>query len=321
MNNIARLHVVLALFAVVIAGASCERQSRSHDAHHHGGHDDHGGDHHAHELQHTEILPDAARTAGIETSIAGPGRIDQTLTVYGQLTLNENKVVHVMPRFPGVAKEIKKQLGDTVAPGELLAVIESNHNLQPYEIRSQIAGTVIKRHLAKGEFAPEGQDIFVVADLNELWADFRVYRKDFQKVHVGQKVLVHVSEGSAPLRGEVSYLSPFGEEATQTRIVRVVVPNPNGALYPGLFITGDLVTGADEVPVAVPAGAVQSLHGHKVVFVKEGDTYHAREVRLGRSDGETHEIRSGLKAGERYVSKNSFTVKADILKAGATHDH
>lgn len=321
MNSVARLRLVLVLLAAVISAAACERQSRGHDAHHHGGHAEHGDDHHGHEPQHTEILPDAARTAGIETSVAGPGRIDQSLTVYGQLTLNENKVVHVMPRFPGLAKEIKKQLGDRVAPGELLAVIESNHNLQPYEIRSQIAGTVIKRHLAKGEFAPEGQDIFVVADLSELWADFRVYRKDFQKVHVGQRVLVHTGEGAAPLHGEVSYLSPFGEETTQTRIVRVIVPNPDGTLYPGLFITGELVTGADEVPVAVPAGAVQTLQGHKVVFVKEGDTYHARDVRLGRSDGDTHEIRSGLKAGERYVSKNSFTVKADILKAGATHDH
>src|SRR5690606_8948137 len=101
------LRAVFVLLAGLAVLQGCERRGSSHDAHQHASHTEHQ---HEHELQQTRIPSDAARTAGIEISLAGPGRIDRTLTIYGQLTLNENKVVHVMPRFPGLAKEIKKQL-------------------------------------------------------------------------------------------------------------------------------------------------------------------------------------------------------------------
>ena len=58
-----------------------------------------------------------------------------------------------------------------------------------------------------------------------------------------------------------------------------------------------------------------------MVFVKEGDAYEMRPVRLGQGDGKYIEVREGLKAGEQYVSQGSFIVKADIGKAAAKHEH
>ena len=58
-----------------------------------------------------------------------------------------------------------------------------------------------------------------------------------------------------------------------------------------------------------------------MVFLRFGDTYEARPVRLGRGDDQYVEILSGLKANDEYVSENSFLIKADILKSGASHDH
>jgi cobalt-zinc-cadmium efflux system membrane fusion protein len=66
---------------------------------------------------------------------------------------------------------------------------------------------------------------------------------------------------------------------------------------------------------------VQSFQKWQVVFLKVGDVYEARPVELGRSDDRWAEVVSGLTAGSQYVSQNSYTVKADILKSGAAHDH
>ena len=57
-----------------------------------------------------------------------------------------------------------------------------------------------------------------------------------------------------------------------------------------------------------------------MVFVREdGGTYKAQPVETGMSDATWTEIKSGLTAGQHYVAKNSFVVKADIGKAGAEH--
>lgn len=269
----------------------------------------------------TELSSEAIAASGIESMPAGPASIRTVLKVNGQLTLNENRLVHVIPRFPGVAKQIAKELGDSVAKDDLLAVIESNQSLQPYEIRSQISGTVIKRHLAKGEFAPEGHDIFVVADLSELWADFRVYRQNFSKIKIGQKVLAHLREDSPPIEAIISYISPFGEEATQSRIVRAVIPNREGLLYPGLFISGEIILAEVQVPIAVKDSALQNFRDWTVVFAQFGNVFEIRPLVLGRSDGEYHEVLEGIEPGVKYVHSNSFILKADILKHGASHDH
>ena len=58
-----------------------------------------------------------------------------------------------------------------------------------------------------------------------------------------------------------------------------------------------------------------------MVFARVGDTYEVRMVDLGRRDAERAEVLGGLAAGTVYVSENSYLVKADIEKAGASHDH
>ena len=44
-------------------------------------------------------------------------------------------------------------------------------------------------------------------------------------------------------------------------------------------------------------------------------------LELGRKDHEWTEVLGGLAAGETYVTDNSFLVKADVEKTGASHDH
>ena len=88
-----------------------------------------------------------------------------------------------------------------------------------------------------------------------------------------------------------------------------------------LFVTVRLVREAAIVPLAVAKEAIQTFRDWQVVFVRSGDWFEARPVELGRSDGEWVEVRKGLSAGEQYASKNSFAIKAEIGKLGASHDH
>ena len=104
-------------------------------------------------------------------------------------------------------------------------------------------------------------------------------------------------------------------------LARVVLPNPNGEWRPGLYVTAQILVEEVEVPTAVKASALQSFRDWDVVFLNDGNRFEIAILELGRRDAEWVEVVSGLAAGQRYVADNSFIIKADILKSGASHDH
>jgi cobalt-zinc-cadmium efflux system membrane fusion protein len=268
----------------------------------------------------TELSKAALKVAQLAFDKAGPRDISNNIRVYGKLLPNENNVAHIVPRFPGVVKDISKMLGDSVEKGEVLAIIESNQSLQPYEIRSQIDGVVVKRHATKGEFVSDSREIFIVADLSEVWADFQVYRDDIEPIELGQEIEIDFDDASQAA-AKISYISPIIDEATQSKLVRAVLENPSGKLRPGLFVSGVITSKLTTVPIAVKREALQKFRDWDVVYITDGHSFQAMPVELGRKDRNFVEVLSGLEPGDKYVTRNSYIIKADIEKSGASHDH
>jgi cobalt-zinc-cadmium efflux system membrane fusion protein len=268
-----------------------------------------------------ELGPEAVRKAGIETAVAGPASLKTTLTVFGRIAPDGDRLRHVAPRFPGLVLEMRKGLGETVAADEVLAVVQSNDSLQRYEVKSPLAGTVIEKEKRPGEVVLEGERLYTVCDLSAVWVDFDVFRKDFGRIQLGQKVRVDLGGESAAIEGKISYVSPFGVESSQAITARVALANPSGELRPGLFVSGEMLLDERAVPVAVPPAAIQRLRDWEVVFRRAGSAFEARPLVLGRRCRDWVEVVRGLKAGEEYVTGGSFVIKAEIGKAAASHDH
>ncbi|MGX7741797.1 divalent metal ion exporter adaptor subunit IhpB [Rhodopseudomonas parapalustris] len=281
-----------------------------------------GHDHDGHDEEGKVELSDAKVAAsGIEIRTAQAETLRDSLVLNGILQPNQEKLVQVTPRFAGVVREIKKRIGDAVEKGELLARIESNQSLSVYEMRAPISGMVIDRQISLGEYASEQKPAFIVADVSTVWVDFSVYRRDLPRVRIGDKVLIDVADGGKPIEASLSYISPVGSSDTQSALARAVVPNDGLRLRTGLFVSARLILSAKQVAVAVRASAIQSVESRSVVFVRSGDDFEVRNVQLGARDAENVEIVSGLQAGERYASANSFVVKAELGKGSASHEH
>lgn len=202
--------------------------------------------------------------------------------------------------------------GLATAPAELLA---------RYEIRAPLDGEVIERNVTVGEAVGEDAEIFAVADLSSVWVDVTVYARDLGAVRRGQAARVRSTDLDLDVAGRVSFVGPLVGEDTRAATARIVLPNASGRWSPGLFVTVELVRESAEVPLAVRADAIQTFRDWQVVFVRFGDWFEARPLELGRSDGTWVEVLKGLTRGERYAATNSFAVKAEIGKLGATHDH
>ena len=259
--------------------------------------------------------------AGVTLAEAAGATLTDTLAFNGILRANQEAVVQVTPRFPGVAKSILKRIGDKVGKDDLLATIESNQSLTVYELKAPIGGTIIERQISLGEYASEQKPAFVVADLSTIWVDLSIYRQDLRRVRISDRVLIDPDDDRGEINGTISYMAPIGSSETQTALARVVLQNPDGRLRPGLFVTARLILAARNVAVAVRRSAIQTLENRTIVFVREdGDKIEARPVELGDSDPGFVEIRAGLSAGERYVAENSFVVKAEMGKGDADHD-
>ncbi len=264
---------------------------------------------------------DQLEAAGIAVAVAEGATIRERLVLNGRVTPNRDALARVTTRFPGVVRSVHKSLGEAVARGDLLAVIESNESLHSFELRAQLGGTVIARDVAPGEFASSDRELFQIADLGSVWLDLDVHRRDIGRLRVGQPLEIDAGEGTPLAATTLAYLAPIGSATTQTLLARAVLPNPDRAWRPGLFATAEVLVGSSEVPVAVAIDAVQRLRDWDVVFLAAGNVFEAQPVELGRRDRTHVEIVSGLSAGQRYVAGGSFVLKAEAGKSGATHDH
>src|SRR3972149_1423290 len=347
-----------------------------------------------------ELTSEAVQSAGIIIETAGPVQMKTVIELPGEVKLNADKVVHVVPRLSGVVTAVYKNQGDTVNHGEVIAVLDSRElaelksayiasikrveltratfdrkerlwkekissekdylasrqalveeeiNLQTvkqkllalglsqtdldtvsdktdrsltrYEVRALFDGMVIEKHISVGESVKEDADIFVLADLSNVWVEVTVYTKDLNVVKIGQTVTVKSEALGLKADGTLTYLGPLVGEQTRTARGRVVVQNTEGHWRPGLFVTVEIVQEEVTVSVAVPVDAIQTYRDWSVVFVQYGNLFEVRPLELGRNDGQWVEVLHGLSLGERYVAHNSFILKADLGKAGATHEH
>jgi cobalt-zinc-cadmium efflux system membrane fusion protein len=184
-----------------------------------------------------------------------------------------------------------------------------------------LRGEVGDRRGRNGERVEPGKDLLLVSDLSEVWvwADLREHDVPsvFGKINGGVKfdAVVRSPAGGMPYRGTMDVLSGTMNEQSRTVKARVVVPNPDGRLRPGMFVNIRVFLPGGGSVIAVPKAAVLSDEGRTFVFVhKEGDYWIRRPVTLGKRLGDMVEIRSGLAAGQRIVTDGSFLLKSDVLR-------
>lgn len=297
------------------------------DEHAHG--DEHGHDHaekknggekEAGHAETSKISDNAVKNLNLEILEVGSAMVRETISVSGRVTLNQNTNAQVKGRFPGVIRSVLKEPGEVVKAGDILATVESNDSLQVYGVKSPMAGTIINRNANVGELAAD-TPLFVVADLSKLWAELFIFSKDGEKLKAGQKVRIQCLDDPVNTDSTIALVLPTAEASSQTVVARAVIENADNHWRSGMNIRADVVLSEKEAPLAVKTEAIQRMEGNTVVFVQEdGGTYKAHPVETGMSDSQWTEIKSGLSAGQRYVAKNSFVVKADIGKAGAEHE-
>jgi len=267
--------------------------------------------------EESELTPERARNAGIETAVAGEAQIRTTLTLHGTIRPNAEREQDIRARYPGVVRNVGKRVGDQVAASEELLQVESNESLQTYPIRSPIRGRVIERRTNPGDAVDGSTVLLRVADLSSVWAEFALFARDLGQVRPGMTVFFTGANADEKSEARITYVAPAGQPDSQIVVARAVVDNRQGRWVPGQFVTGEVVIADTKARVTVAPAALQELQGKTVVFVEKERGFEARPVVLGKRSSRAIEVLAGVSAGERYAAQNSYLIKADRLKAEA----
>ncbi|SRR5712692_1832262 len=188
-------------------------------------------------------------------------------------------------------------------------------------VPSPTTGVVITRSVNPGQVVSAGQDLFVVTDLSSVWVIGDLYERDFPHVRVGSDATISVpAVPGRVLRGRVAYIDPRVDPATRTAKVRVEVPNRDGQLRLGMFVTLSFQTGSSQRVTLVPRAAIQSVGERTVVYAPvdgEEGKFTERTVKLGTPVGEFVQVLEGLKLGEKVVTEGSFMLRAEAGRTRA----
>ncbi len=268
-----------------------------------------------------KMVPAILKAADIQTATAQSQTIKKQLKVVGKIAPNRDTLTPIYARYSGIIKSMTKNLGDEVTKGEVLVTIESNESLQDYTINAPMTGTIVQKYATNGELAQNTKPIYEVANLATVWADFTLYRKEAPLIKKGMEVTVTGDEGTPKSTSTISYISPLGIEDSQTTLARAVLSNGPRVWLPGMYVNAAITINEKTVPVAILSSAIQRMNEKDVVFIQQGDYFEATPVILGEKDDQWVEVLSGIDPDQRYVSKNSFFMKAELGKDGASHEH
>lgn len=235
-----------------------------------------------------------------------------------------------------VARELDRTVGQSAVPGvpagstDLLAAAKRRlqlwdisdaqiqHVLTTGEVQrtltlySPASGVVITRNVMQGQAIQPGQALYEIADLSTVWVDAQLRETDAGAVRTGSTADVVVAglPGRA-FSGRVAYVYPTLDSAARAVRARVVVPNPSGALKPGMYATVRLSTPSRSA-LTVPSSAVLRTGERNIVFVDVGGgRVMPRDVELGRMAGDYTEIISGVASGQRVVTSAQFLLDSE----------
>lgn len=191
-------------------------------------------------------------------------------------------------------------------------------------LSSPLAGTVVARAAHVGQWVEPADAVLEVVDLDELWLMGAVSERDLRHVRSGQKVEIAVrSLPDERFAGEVARVADRLDPAARTATLRVVLPNPGHRLRPGMFATARLSATAEgeREALVVPDAALQEIEGRSFVFVPEGErSFAVRWIEAGERDGGLVEVRDGLSAGERVVTRGGLLLRGQLLRSTLGED-
>jgi RND family efflux transporter MFP subunit len=182
--------------------------------------------------------------------------------------------------------------------------------------------------LTPGALVEAGQNLLSIVDLDRVWIEARLFEIDIAKVRGFESAFFSAAALPepfvlAPPSARIINIGSVIDPATRSVALILEVRNSQGRLRIGMQGDLSLPSGEKTRGLALPMGAIVDDKGVAVAFVQtEGESFERRELELGIKSQGYAEVKSGLKAGERVVTKGAYRVHLGSLSTSLpAHGH
>ena len=228
--------------------------------------------------------------------------------------------------FKGLARMAKKKLETLgLSAQDLEGLSKASATDQNLLVRASHSGSLIAKNAIVGNQVSQGDALFTIADLHQVWFLGDVYPEDLNKVKKDQSVIVGGTPEGKPLEGKVSFISPVVDATSRTIKIRVMVPNPKLSLRADMYLQGQLVL-AEKKALTIPARAILRDQNENYVFklsgpaIREGSAAGAEaqktKVEIKGEHTDFVEVASGINQGDQVVSDGALLLNAALKDAG-----
>lgn len=248
-------------------------------------HDGHGHPEGAKRGGHEEgvvwLSPEARKTFGIEVAEAGPGKLERTITLPGEVRLNADRVAHIVPRVSGMVREVRKNLGDAVTPGEVIAILDSKDlaDAKAADLaaasRHELAKANVERieKLFQKKIAPEEEFLKARQALAETDIDHRTAEAKLHALGLTQEQVDQLHEEKDTDYSRYEIKAPFAGTVIEKHITLGEVVNPDTSSFV-LADLSDVWIDATVYPQDIPHVAL----GRPVIVSAAGTDVHRGEI-------------------------------------------
>lgn len=254
-------------------------------------------------------------------------RGEKLATLYSPDLVNAQKelleTAKIKDRQPALYQASKEKLKLWKISDEQISRIENSGRVQTqFEVYADVAGVVIARNVAVGDFVSRGTALFEIVELSSVWVILDAYESDLGAIRKGDDLSFQVSAyPGREFKAKVSYIDPVLNPDTRTVGIRAEAVNRNFELKPEMFVSATISTSQSaQSGLMVPKTAILWTGPRSVVYVqagtKEAPAFEMREVELGSRVGDDYLVLSGVEEGEQVVSNGVFAIDAAAQLSG-----
>ncbi len=195
-----------------------------------------------------------------------------------------------------------------------MTVLGSDRPDGAFSLQAPMSGFVVEKNISSGStISAEGEPLYTIADLSQVWVTVNVYAGDLRFVKEGMEVeMTMLAYPGEVFTGTVTTLSQVFDPEERVLKARIVMPNPDLRLKPEMSVTVKLKDQGRELAVAIPSDALIFDNDRYYVVVEDATgQYEVRQVIPDSHQGDRTFLASGLMEGENVVIQNQLLIYAD----------
>jgi RND family efflux transporter MFP subunit len=199
-----------------------------------------------------------------------------------------------------------------ISAGQIDRLLETGDVQKALTLYAPVSGVVMEKDVFAGQAFQAGANLYMIADLSEVWVNAEIFETDAGLVRAGMpaEVIVQALPGRA-LSGRIEYVYPTLEDRTRSMRARIALANPRAELKPGMYATVRLTAQIGDA-LSLPASAVLHTGERAVTFVDMGGgSLMPHELELGVRGGDFVQVLSGVEPGQRVVTSAQFLLDAE----------